>query len=147
MTDSARPTYSIALLVDARGWILVQQRAADAAKQPNKWACIGGAIRPGENPEQAANRELADQAGVVVDAGLRHFSTEVFTWSTGTVAEYHTYAGPTSLTDADIDVRVGQRIVFVDPAELPGLDFTESGAHVLRSFIGSHAHRDATSGS
>ena len=32
-----------------------------------------------------------------------------------------TYAAPTDLTDADIVCHEGRRIVFVDPADVPGL--------------------------
>lgn len=141
MTAAEVPVYAIAILVDPRGWVLLQQRAADAAKQPSKWACIGGPIREGEGDEQAARRELATQAGLSTSGELQHWATEVFTWSTGTVAEYRTYVGATALTDAEVPGGVGQQVIFVDPAAVPGLDFTESGAHVLRGFLGSDVHR------
>lgn len=142
MTNESIPSYSIAILVDRRGWVLIQQRDANAAKQPLKWACIGGAIGVGESPDNAAYRELAQQAGISLSEGLSHFSTEVFTWSTGTVAEYHTFVGATDLVDDDVVLGSGQRIIFVDPVTIPSLDFTESGAHVLQNFLGSATHRE-----
>ncbi len=46
------------LLVDARGWVLLQHRDATAPRSASKWGFPGGIIEPGETPEEAARREL-----------------------------------------------------------------------------------------
>ena len=134
------PAFAIGILVDSRGWVLIQQRGKDAAKQPLKWACIGGKVGGGETPLGAAGRELHQQAGVSLDASLTPWAVETFTWSHGPVNEYHVFVGPTALADADVHTDAGGQVVFVDPVIVPTLDFTESGAHVLGKFLRSEAH-------
>ncbi len=51
------------------------------------------------------------------------------------------YAGRVDLTDDDIVVGEGRAIVFVDPAETPGLDLAESTAHFLPLFLASDHYR------
>lgn len=144
MASGDVPVFAIAILVDSRGWVLIQQRDKDAAKQPLKWACIGGKVGGDQTPLDAAGRELDQQAGVSPDAPVALWAVETFTWSHGPVNEYHVFVGPTALTDADLHAGAGGQVVFVDPAIVPALDFTESGAHVLGKFLRSEAHADTT---
>jgi hypothetical protein len=48
----------------------------------------------------------------------------------------------TSLTDADIVLGEGRRIVFVAPEDFPALDASDSCAHFVSRFLGSRTHRD-----
>jgi isopentenyl-diphosphate delta-isomerase len=57
-------------LFDAEGGIVVQRRAADKYHSAGLWSntCCGHP-RPGETPEAAARRRLADELGLVLDPG------------------------------------------------------------------------------
>ncbi|MFI5278810.1 MAG: NUDIX domain-containing protein, partial [Ktedonobacterales bacterium] len=55
---------AVVLLVDARGWLLMNLRGQDAPVEPGKWSFPGGGVEPGEPPERAAHRELLEEAGL-----------------------------------------------------------------------------------
>ena len=106
------------LLIDDRGWILLQLRDAHGA-YPYHWATVGGAIEPGETAEQAARRELREETGYVADA--LHFGSEVTVPLPGGTSRtaalfYARYDGA-----QPIACHEGLRIDFVDPATLPDL--------------------------
>jgi 8-oxo-dGTP diphosphatase len=60
-------TVVAAALVDADGRVLVQQRPAGTA-MAGLWEFPGGKIEPGETPERALIRELAEELGIDVEA-------------------------------------------------------------------------------
>lgn len=49
--------------------LLLTRRAADLRSHAGQWAMPGGRIDDGETPEQAALRELAEEVGLLLDAG------------------------------------------------------------------------------
>ncbi len=55
------------VLTDARGRVLIAQRAA-SANEAGKWEFAGGKIRPGETALAALRRELREELGIGVDA-------------------------------------------------------------------------------
>ncbi|HKR92300.1 MAG TPA: (deoxy)nucleoside triphosphate pyrophosphohydrolase [Novosphingobium sp.] len=56
-------------LIDADGFILMQQRHLSAA-HGGLWEFPGGKIEPGETPEFAAARELDEELGIGLKAGV-----------------------------------------------------------------------------
>lgn len=46
--------------------VLVLKRSPSRKLYPNLWECGGGAVRPGENFEEAAIRQMKEEAGVIV---------------------------------------------------------------------------------
>ncbi|WP_376789565.1 NUDIX hydrolase [Thermoflexus sp.] len=56
--------YATALIVDEAGRILLQQRADFEA-----WGLPGGAMEPGESLLQALHREVAEETGLIIQAG------------------------------------------------------------------------------
>ena len=129
---------AVVLLVDRRGWLLLQERDADAPRAPNQWGMVGGHVEPGEDYEPAAYRELAEETGVGLPAGtLQLWRDEEFTYPDGHRGRYHVYAAAVELDDADIVLGEGAQIVFVDPVVVPTLDLAASSRHFLPAFLRS----------
>ena len=61
--------FAAVVLVDRRGWILLQERDEHPAIDPWKWGLVGGHLEPGEEFEPAAYRELAEETEIVVAPG------------------------------------------------------------------------------
>ncbi|GAB3258094.1 hypothetical protein GCM10027425_19370 [Alteromonas gracilis] len=127
-----RRSFASILLVDERGHLLLQERDEHPRIDPDRWGFVGGHVDPGEQIEHAAYRELAEETGVHLREGLRVLGR--FTHHHEPTDELHTFTlfgARTALTDADIVVGEGRRIVFVDPAALPGLPLTTGAAQAL----------------
>ena len=107
------------VLVDRRGWILLQERDEFPAIDPEKWGLVGGHVEDGEDVEAAAYRELLEETGVRLSAGHAAATGGRSRCSTRRTART---TGCTSsprrrtLTDADIVCGEGRQIVFVEPA-------------------------------
>lgn len=129
---------AVVLLVDRRGWVLLQERDSEAPRAADQWGMVGGHVEDGEDFEPAAYRELAEETGVVLPPGtLRLWRDEVFAYPDGFRGRYHLYAGAVALADADIVVGEGRQIVFVDPADVPALDLASSSRHFVPQFLDS----------
>ncbi|NGN94326.1 NUDIX domain-containing protein [Nocardioides sp. KC13] len=140
--------FAAVILVDRRGWVLLQERDEHPTIAPEKWSFCGGHLEPGEDPLSGAARELEEETEVrlapetlelVGVQELRHPET-------GTDDKIHLYAAGVDLTDADIVCHEGRQIVFVDPATAPDLDLSDSARIGLARFLGSPQHA-ALSGS
>ncbi|MFJ2756303.1 NUDIX domain-containing protein [Nocardioides sp. NPDC087217] len=140
--------FAAVILVDRRGWVLLQERDERPVIAPEKWAFCGGHLEPGEDPLAGAVRELEEETEVrlapedlqlVAVQELRHPET-------GTDDKIHLYAAAVDLADADIVCHEGRQIVFVDPAKAPDLDLSDSARIGLTPFLGSPQHA-ALSGS
>ncbi|MBW8751452.1 MAG: NUDIX hydrolase [Propionibacteriales bacterium] len=133
---------AVVLLVDRRGWLLLQERDEGAPRAPNQWGMVGGHVEDGEDFEPAAYRELAEETGLVLPPGtLRLWRDAEFTYPDGHHGRYHVYAAPVDVTDADIVVGEGRQIVFVDPVVVPALDLASSSRHFLPDFLESDLYR------
>lgn len=137
MTD-----FACTLLVDRRGWILLQERDEHAPIAPERWAASGGHVEPGESFLEAAVRELREETGLEVAPetlqlvgiyDIRHVETE----SDDRMA---LYAAATRATDADIVLGEGRQIVFVDPARVLDLPLSDSARAVLPGFLESDVY-------
>lgn len=134
--------FAAVILVDRRGWVLLQERDENPRIAPEKWSFCGGHLEPGEEPLSGAVRELEEETEVrlapedlqlVAVQELRHPET-------GTDDRIHLYAAGVDLTDADIVCHEGRQIVFVDPAKAPDLDLSDSARIGLTPFLGSPQH-------
>ncbi|MDI6908554.1 NUDIX hydrolase [Nocardioides sp.] len=131
--------FASVLLVDPRGWVLLQERDERPVIDPDRWGLVGGHVEPGEEFQAAAYRELAEETGIRLAPGelSRWRDTEVFHEAYGTVDVVQVWVGRTTLTDADIVVGEGRRIVFVDPDRARALDLTASASRIVPEFLAS----------
>jgi 8-oxo-dGTP pyrophosphatase MutT (NUDIX family) len=135
------------LLVDPRGWILLQERDEHPRIDPDKWGLTGGHLEPGETFETGAQRELEEETGVRLDAAeLEPFGEFVVDHrhAYGTWDRMQVFVAATTLTDADIECHEGRRIVFVDPEAAVALDLTAAAAMILPAFLASPHYRRLT---
>ncbi|HEX7738350.1 MAG TPA: NUDIX domain-containing protein [Marmoricola sp.] len=134
---------AVIILVDSRGWVLLQERDEFAPRAPNQWGMVGGHVEDGEDFDTAAYRELEEETGLTPPVGsLQLWQAGEFQYSdVDAPFSYHVYVGATAATDADIVVGEGRRIVFVEPATVPSLDKAESCAHFVPAFLASPDYR------
>jgi 8-oxo-dGTP diphosphatase len=131
------------VLVDRRGWVLLQERDEHPVIDPGCWGFVGGHVDRGEEPDAAAYRELREETGLVAEppelALWREFS--IFHAAYESYDDVCVYVAPTSATDADIVVGEGRQIVFVDPATIDQLPLTASATRILPELIASDHYR------
>lgn len=131
------------ILVDRRGWILLQERDEHPRIDPEKWGLAGGHVEPGEDFEPAAHRELEEETGVRLPAnGLQLFDEFVVDHreAYGTWDLMQVFVATTDLTDDDIDCREGRQIVFVAPDVARALDLSAAATDIVPAFLDSELY-------
>lgn len=130
------PAFASVALVDARGWLLLQERDEHPVIDPERWGFPGGGVEPGESFEQAAYRELVEETGVHLTGGLELVAAlTVFHPHTATDDDFRLYAAATDLADADIVCGEGRQMVFVHPDVARGLPLTTAASVALPQFL------------
>jgi len=134
------------ILVDRRGWILLQERDQFPVIDPEKWGLVGGHVEDGEDVEAAAHRELLEETGVRLAPGslLPWHAFGVVHEAYGSQDRMHVYAAATELTDDGIVCGEGRQIVFVDPAAARTLDLTASASIAVPGFLDSPLYASMT---
>ena len=129
---------AVVLLVDDRGWVLLQERDEFAPRAANQWGMVGGHVEDGEDFGTAVYREVAEEIGVDLPEGsLTLWRDAEYTYPDGHHGHYNVYAARVDLTDEDITVGEGRQIVFVDPDTVLDLDLAGSSRHFLPEFLAS----------
>jgi 8-oxo-dGTP pyrophosphatase MutT (NUDIX family) len=131
---------AVAVLVDERGWLLLQERDEHAPVNPDEWSFVGGAVEPGESEAEAAVRELAEETEIT-GVDLSHVETlHYFCDDCDEDHDVALYLALTDLTDADVVCHEGRRIVFVDPRTIHTLRWGAGMVHGLPRIIGHPAY-------
>ena len=131
-------------LVNAAGWILLQERDEQPVIDPERWGFPGGGVEPGESSEQAAYRELEEETGVRLAGGLVLFGEYPVHATAHGHDRFALYAARADLTDADVECHEGRQMVFVAPEEARGLDLTQSAHLALPLFLDSDLYEGLT---
>ncbi len=131
--------FASVLLVDRRGWLLLQERDEHPVIDPERWGLVGGHVDPGEGYEAAAYRELQEETGVRMSPGSLRLWREcqIVHEAYGTLDSIQVWFARVDLGDADIVVGEGRQIVFVDPQVALGLDRTASATAIVPDFLDS----------
>lgn len=130
------------ILVDRRGWLLLQERDEHAPVDPDRWGLVGGHVEEGEGWDEALAREVAEETGLEVGE-VELWYDEVVPHSAKSLPHltdrWRIWAGGTDHTDADVVLGEGRQIVFVDPARVldGSLDLTEACRRLLPAFLDS----------
>lgn len=132
------------VLVDPRGWLLLQERDEHPVIDPECWGFVGGHVDEGEDPDDAAVRELEEETGLRLSRQQlplwRRFT--VFHEAYGSHDEVSLYLAPTIVTDRDIVVGEGRQIVFVDPVDAHHLPLTAAAAVILPELLNSALYQE-----
>ena len=91
------------VLVDRRGWLLLQERDEHAPVAPEQWGLVGGHVEPGEDWETALHREIEEETGLRLDTPLELWFDEVVQHSPKVSSHladrWRIWVGGTDLTD------------------------------------------------
>jgi len=132
------------VLVDPAGRLLMQERDEHPVIDPECWGFVGGHVDDGEHPDDAAYRELEEETGLRLEPPQLRFwrEFEVVHQAYGTRDSVRLYVAATAVTDADITVGEGRRIVFVEPQELTALPLTVAARRILPEFLASETYQE-----
>ena len=135
--------FGCVILVDRRGWVLLQERDEHPEFDPEKWSLCGGHLEEGESFHAGALRELEEETGVRLAPGELELYSEVGVPHPvlDRIDTMQVFAAGTDLTDDDIVLGEGRQIVFVEPGAARELDLSPSAAVVVPAFLDSDHYR------
>lgn len=126
------------LLVDRAGRLLLQLRDGNTHIDPHRWGLPGGHVEPGEEPLDAAHRELREETGLDVDE--LHLFWQGLAPSAqfpGAVGDFSVFYAATDATDDDVVCGEGAAMEFVDVATVATLEFGAAYTVIIPRFLAS----------
>ncbi len=119
-----------AIIENARGEILATRRPPDKALA-GKWEFPGGKLHDGEAPRDALVREIREELGVTLTVGERlpHSEHDYGTFRIRLIPFRARIAA------GDIDLREHTEARWLNPADLPHLDWAEADVPIVRQLV------------
>jgi len=125
------------LLVDHRGWILLQLRDVHGT-YPDHWSTVGGALEPGETLDEALVREVFEETGYRLSHTVTIGSEGLVRLPDGSMRKATVFYGDYDPSQP-IQCFEGREISFVDPARLPDLPVCPGQLELILAAL---AHRE-----
>lgn len=123
------PVWCCAILQNAAGEFLLEQRPGDAALAPAMLTCFGGRRGEGESPERCIRRELREELGIEVP-GLRPvvrlIGSDELAWF---------FAGPAAAPPGPFRTEPGRGAVWVDRARLGVVQISAWHREAILAFL------------
>jgi 8-oxo-dGTP diphosphatase len=123
----------VAAIIERDGRVLICRRKPEQS-HPLQWEFPGGKVEPGETPEQALARELAEELAVLHVEGCE-ITRQEFTYPGKDPIELIFYRVE-SFT-GEPENRVFHEMRWERPPALAALDFVEGDREFLRRFAGA----------
>jgi len=121
------------LLIDDRGWILLQLRD-EHGTYPFHWATVGGAVEPGESLEDAVRREVHEETGYRLSSTPSFGSRGLLSLPDGQVRHATLFFAPYDESQP-IHCYEGLQITFVDPGTLDALTLCPGQGNLIRKAL------------
>lgn len=131
------------LVVDAQGRILLQLRDANAPIEPNCWGLPGGSIEPGEDPKEAAHRELMEETGLQAPESLSLFwhGVRPSVRQDDALTEWFVYSARTLARQDDVVIGEGAAMEFIPVEKARTLHLSTNAAFFVSQFLDSPAYQ------
>lgn len=123
------------ILIDNQNKVLLQHRDNNTSWYPDHWAIFGGQIEKGENPEQAAKREIKEEIGIeLVD--LRFFKKYELKRKKGIYKAFF-FTAPLTISVDKLrnQQKEGQDLGFFSFNEIKNLKVTDLTKAALKDFF------------
>jgi 8-oxo-dGTP diphosphatase len=112
---------------------------------PGHWSTLGGRIEEGETPDEAMSRELTEEIEISPPMTFwRVFEHHFASGGKSHDVDIYAYIGEIDLEIADIHLHEGQRLAFLDRADIDNLPFAFGLDRLYREFFAAHDHRSGS---
>lgn len=136
------------LLVDTRGWLLIQLRRQDAHADPGVWGLVGGGVEPGETPEEGARRELLEETGLTIPGPLTLFweGIRAISPDSARLLAWHVFCARTTARQDELILGEGEALEFVESERIGSLNLSHTLRYFTETFLASEEYRRLADG-
>lgn len=137
-----KPPIHVAAAVICRHGLMLAAQRPDEKPYGGFWELPGGKVEANETPEEALCRELAEELGINVKEFEPLTVVEHFYWDTSFTAILHFYK--VSAFDGEPCGKENQNLRWVEPTDIPELDFLPADRELLSQLISASPCQDTT---